>query len=71
MAAKERNGSIHNRKSVKIAHGVGFIAYYQGEEIAFAKDFSVLVGKSLVKERMGNKYLIIKHTVPEGMIAVY
>ena len=62
---------MHHRKPVKIAHGFGFIAYYQGAEIAFAKDFGVLLGKSLVKERMGSRDLVIKHNVPEGMIAVY
>ena len=71
MAAKEKKGRTHNRKPVKVAHGIGFIAFYRGEEIAFAKDFGVLVGNSLVKARMGNRDLIIKHTVPEGMIAVY
>jgi hypothetical protein len=63
MAAKEKKGRIHNRKYVKITHGIGFIAYYRDEEIAFAKDFGVLVGNSLVKARMGNRDLIIKHTV--------
>ncbi len=71
MAVKERKGRIQDRKSMKIAHGIGFVAYYEGKEIAFAKDLGVLLEKSLVKERMGHQSLIIKHNVPEGMIAVY
>jgi len=69
MAVKEKKRRILNRKS--IPHGVGFIACYNGEDIAFAKDFDVLIRKSLVKARIGRKGLIIRHNVPEGMIAVY
>jgi hypothetical protein len=71
MAAEERKGMIHAREFVKIEHGFGFIAFYQGEEIAFAKDFGVLLRKSPVKERIGSWDLIIKHNVPKGMIYVY
>lgn len=51
--------------------GVGFVACYRGKEIAFAKRFDTLVNKPSVKRKLGNKGLLIKHTVPEGMIAVY
>ena len=71
MAVKERKGRAQDSKSVKIARGIGFVACYEGKEIAFAKDFGVLLRKSLVKERMGHKSFIIKHNVPEGMLAVY
>ena len=33
MAAKEKKGKIHNRKSVKMSHGIGFIAFYQGVSV--------------------------------------
>jgi len=71
MAVKERKGKIQDRKSMKIAHGIGFVACYEGKEIAFAKDFGVLLRKSVVKERIGHKSFIIKHNVPEGVLAVY
>lgn len=53
------------------AKSVGFVAYYQGEEIAFAEDFGTLTDKPKVKALLGEKNLVIKHTVPEGMLAVY
>jgi len=51
--------------------GSGFTACYNGETIATARSFETLANKPKVKELLGNKKLIIKHTVPEGMIAVY
>lgn len=52
-------------------HGVGFVACYRGVDIAFAADFDELVSKPKVKSRLGQQDLIIKHIIPEGMIAVY
>ena len=55
----------------KETQNVGFIACYQGEEIAFAEDFGNLTDKPKVKALLGKRGLVIKHTVPEGMLAVY
>ena len=51
--------------------GGGFAACYNGETIATARNFETLANKPKVRELLGNKKLVIKHTVPEGMIAVY
>jgi len=69
MGAKEKRRRILKRES--ISNGIGFVACYNGEEIAFAKDFGVLIEKALVKERMGREGLVIRHNVPEGIVAVY
>ncbi|MEA2086396.1 MAG: hypothetical protein U9O84_05130 [Chloroflexota bacterium] len=50
---------------------IGFVACYRGKTIAMASSFDKLMEKPLVKERLGKKDLVIKHTVPEGIIAVY
>ena len=71
MAVKGRKRRERIRKSIPSTSGVGFIAFYNGKEIAFARDFNVLINKPLVKDRIGHKSLIIKHNVPEGIIAVY
>ena len=51
--------------------GSGFAACYNGKTIATARSFETLANKPKVRELLGNKKLVIKHTVPEGMIAVY
>lgn len=71
MAVKGKKRREHIRKSIHSTNGVGFVACYEGKEIAFARDFNVLINKALVKDRMGHKSLVIKHNVPEGVIAVY
>lgn len=50
---------------------IGFAACYKGKTIATAQSFDTLANKREVKELLGKKGLVIKHTVPEGMIAVY
>ena len=50
---------------------VGFIACYKGRNIAFAGDLKQLVGNSKVQALLGNKDLVIKHTIPENLIAIY
>lgn len=47
----------------------GFIAEQSGELIASAKTFNTLVNRA--KELLGNKFLLIKHVVPEGTIRIY
>ena len=49
----------------------GFAASYKGETIAVARSFEKLINKGEVRELLGNKDLLIKHTVPEGMVVVY
>ncbi len=55
-------------KKLKI---VGFMACYNGKTIAREQSFGKLVQNSKVKGLLGKKNLVIKHTVPEGMIAIY
>lgn len=50
---------------------IGFAACYKGETIASAQSFEKLVNKAEVRGLLGKKGFVIKHTVPEGMIAVY
>lgn len=54
-----------------LADDVGFAAVYKGKAIATAPSFNRLIDKGEVKRLIGNKDLIIQHTVPEGMIVVY
>lgn len=49
----------------------GFEACYKGKTIASAESFEKLAHRAEVKKLLGNKELLIRHTVPEGMIAVY
>ena len=49
----------------------GFAACYKGKTIATARSFDKLIDKGGVRELLGNRDLVIKHTVPEGMIVVY
>ncbi len=50
---------------------VGFIACYRGRNIAYAPDLKELMAKSRVQALLGNKDLVIKHTIPENLIAIY
>jgi len=52
-------------------NGVGFIACYKGKEIASSANFKELANKTNVKPLLGDKNLLIKHNVPEGLIAIY
>jgi len=52
-------------------HGVGFIACYKGKEIASSANFKDLANHAKVKALLGDKNLVIKHNVPEGLIAIY
>ena len=51
--------------------GVGFIACYKGKELASSANFRDLANNAKVKALLGDKNLIIKHNVPEGLIAIY
>jgi hypothetical protein len=48
-----------------------YIACYKGKEIASSADFKSLANKANVKVLLGDKDLVIKHNVPEGLIAIY
>jgi hypothetical protein len=50
---------------------VGFVACYMGDEIASATSFDKLVKQLEATGLLGNKELVIKHTVPEGIVAAY
>jgi hypothetical protein len=50
---------------------IGFIAFYKGKNIASASDLKELVEQTRVHELLGDKDLIIKHTVPENLVAIY
>ena len=52
-------------------HGVGFIACYKGKEIAFSPSFKDLANTARVKTLLGDKDLVIKHYVPENLVAIY
>jgi hypothetical protein len=67
----ERKKGRERKVESQIARSVGFVANYKGKDIAFAREFDTLINKPMVKERMGEKDLVIKHNVPEGVIAVY
>jgi len=55
----------------KALESVGFVACYKGKPIATTQSFGKLVNKKKVKQLLGNKDLLIKHTNPNGMIVVY
>ncbi len=55
----------------KKLESVGFVANYKGKPIATTKSFGKLVNTKKVKQLLGNKDLLIKHTNPNGMIVVY
>jgi hypothetical protein len=50
---------------------VGFMASYKGKTIAQEQSLGKLVQSPKVRGLLGKKELVIKHTVPEGMIAIY
>ncbi len=50
---------------------VGFIVCYKGRDIVYAVDLKELMGKAKVQALLGNKDLLIKHTIPESLIAIY
>jgi hypothetical protein len=52
-------------------NGVGFIACYKGKAIASSPNFKDLANQEKVKILLGNKNLVIKHNVPEGLVAIY
>ena len=49
----------------------GFTACYKGKTIAATESFEALLQEKKIKKLLGNKDLVIKHTVPEGIIAIY
>ena len=51
--------------------GVGFVACYKGKELASSANFKDLTNNTKVKSLLGDKNLVIKHNVPEGLIAIY
>ena len=55
----------------KVLENVGFVACYKGKPIATTKSLGKLVNRKNVKQLLGNKDLLIKHTNPNGMIVVY
>lgn len=55
----------------KTSKRVGFVACYKGKPITAAQSFEKLVNRKKVKQLLGNKDLLIKHTNPDGMIVVY
>jgi len=59
------------KKKESLTRGVGFIACYKGKEIASAASLKDLTDRARVKSLLGKKDLVIKHTVPENLIAIY
>jgi hypothetical protein len=49
----------------------GFIACYNGRKIASAANLHELANRAKVKALLGKKGLLIKHNIPEDLIAVY
>lgn len=64
-------GEKDKEKYIKSPRGIGFVACYKGEIIASASSFDKLSNRAEVRGLLGKKGLVIKHTVPEGIIAVY
>ncbi len=58
-------------ESNRALRGPGFAACYKGKTIATAPSFDKLIDRGGVRELLGNSDLVIKHTVPEGMIVIY
>ena len=58
-------------KSKQALQGPGFAACYKGKTIATARSFDKLIDRGGVRELLGNKDLVIKHTVPKGTVVVY
>lgn len=59
------------KQQTSCKRGVGFVALYKGREIAFSPSFKDLANTTKVKKLLGNKDLLIKHNVPENLIAIY
>ena len=59
------------KKKEYLTKGVGFVACYKGKEIAYAVTLKELATKTTVKAMLGKKNLVIKHNVPENLIAIY
>jgi hypothetical protein len=64
-------GENRQTKKTKKAQRIGFVAYYHGKEVASSTDFGKLTNNAIVKELLGHKEFVIKHNVPEDVIAVY
>lgn len=64
MGERENSKRIEHRT-------IGFIACYKGQEIGRAVSLQELSNRVKVKKLMGKKGLVIKHDVPEDLIAVY
>ncbi len=47
------------------------MASYKGKDGATADDLNELTNKKEVKVLLGKKDLVIKHNVPENLIAIY
>ena len=68
-----RKKSVKNKSNgaAQKLHSSGFAACYRGKTIATAREFDSLTNKEEVRRLLGKKGFVIKHTVPEGTIAVY
>ncbi|OGO18643.1 MAG: hypothetical protein A2Z15_05530 [Chloroflexi bacterium RBG_16_50_11] len=62
------NGQL---KAPKSQERIGFVALYNGRQIASSGSFEKLTKNAVVKGLLGKDKLIIKHTVPEDVIAIY
>ena len=60
-----------SEKKLIVNKGVGFVACYRGKTIASSANFKDLANQAKVKALLGDKNLVIKHNVPEGLIAIY
>ncbi len=56
---------------VRTRESGGFVAYYKDKRIASAVTLQKLANKAKVKALLGNKDLVIKHSVPEDVVVVY
>ncbi len=61
------NRSTKPRKQTR----VGYVAFYKGEQIASAVDLKQLANRKKVKVLLGDEALVIKHSVPGNLIAIY
>lgn len=64
-------GESKERNKRRLHSSVGFVACYNGKEIASADSLSELANRARVKALLGKKGLVIKHNVPEDLVAVY
>ena len=62
------NRQVNNNKSLQ---RIGFVAYYQGKIVASSTNFEKLAKNAVVKELLGREEFVIKHNVPEDVIAIY